>query len=371
MFRLRFPFTACIILGALSLPSHQAHGQEEQQPTPEEIQAAESAPLFASHEVLEVTLEADFHTMRREDRSDEDSEERPALMQWSEADGSTETQEVKIQTRGNFRLARRNCDFPPLRINVQKETTKGTLFEGQDKLKLVVTCKTGQDYWEEYVLSEYLVYRMFSLFTPTSYRVRMARVTYIDSSGEDDTFTRYAFFIEDDDAMATRNGGQKLDWDTSQIFNPVLLEQRQAILLDIFQYMIGNTDFSSAQMHNVELLHFPTNRYVVVPFDFDFSGIVDARYARPDGSLPIRRVRQRLFRGFCPEEVNRHPADYEAIYEEFRQKKEEIYSLWRNQDGLSEDRVKDTLEYLDEFFETLNDPRRIQRDIMDNCRGIG
>ncbi len=167
-------------------------------------------------------------------------------MKWRNADGSAGSQEIQIQTRGNFRLARRNCDFPPLRLNVKKEPSIGTLFEGQDKLKLVGVCKLGQDYWVQYVLAEYLVYRMFNLFTPMSFRVRLARVTYIDSSGEDDTFTRYGFIIEDDDAMATRNGGWKVPWETGRQFNPVLLERDQAILVDVFQYMIGNTDWSGS-----------------------------------------------------------------------------------------------------------------------------
>jgi hypothetical protein len=359
------------LLCALGLLPGDSQGQEEKAPTPEEMEAAENAPLFASHELLELTLEADFHTIRREDRSDEDSEERPATMRWTTTGGSAGVQEIQIQTRGNFRLSRRNCDFPPLRINVKREATKGTLFDGQDKLKLVVTCKLGRDYWEQYVLAEYLVYRMFNLFTPLSFRVRLARVTYQDTSGEDDPFTRYAFILEDDDAMATRNGGWKLDWDTDQGFHPVLLDTHQALLVDVFQYMIGNTDWSGVQMHNMELLKLPPNRHLIVPFDFDFAGIIDTRYARPDASLPIRSVRQRIFRGICPEQINRSAADYDPIFQEFRERQEEIYDLWRNQEGLDPGRLEDTLEYLEEFFGILADQDRTRTHILDQCRRIG
>jgi hypothetical protein len=360
-----------VLLGcALAGVFGPACAQEREAPTPEETQRAESAPLFASHEVLELTLEADFHTIRREDRKDKDSVERPAIMRWRGTDGSTETQEIQIQTRGNFRLLRRNCEFPPLRLNVKKKPAEGTVFEGQDKLKLVVACKLGQDYWEEYVLAEYLAYRMFNLFTPLSFRVRLAKVTYIDTSGEDETFTRYAFLIEDDDIMATRNGGWKIDWDMERQITPVLMERDQAILIEVFQYMIGNTDWSGVQMHNMELLQWPPSTYANIPYDFDFSGIVNARYADPDPSLNLRSVRERLFRGFCPEHVNRQPEDYEAVYEAFRQKKEEIYELWRNQEGLREDRIKNTLNYLDDFFEIMDDPRQIQVRMINQCRRI-
>ncbi len=370
MFRPACPILSTLLPLALGPLTGPVQAQEEEPPTPEEVQAAESAPLFSSHETLKLTLEADFHTMRRTDRAEEDSEERPAIMRWIREDGSTATQEIQVQTRGNFRLLSRNCDFPPLRLNVKTEPTKGTIFEGQDKLKLVVTCKLGQRYWEEYVVAEYLVYRMLNLLTPFSFRVRPALVTYVDSSGKDDTFTRYAFLIEDDDAMATRNGGLKVDWDQERLFNARALDQRQATLLEIFQFMIGNTDWSSIQMHNVELVRVPPDGYFVVPFDFDFSGIVDTRYARPDSRLPIRSVRERLFRGYCPEELGRTQDEYLAVFDAFRQKKDEIYALWQNQEGLGEKRVKDTRDYLDDFFEILSDPAQIQRRIMDQCRRI-
>ena len=370
MIRLKFRYLPAVISCVLSGVFGPACAQEQEAPTAEEIQVAENAPLFNSHEILQITLEADFHTMRREDRNDEDSEERPAQMQWLNADGTIEVQEIQVQTRGNFRLARRNCDFPPLRLNVKKGSTEGTIFESQDKLKLVVTCKPGQDYWEQYVLAEYLIYRMFERFTPMSFRVRLARMTYVDSSGEDDTFTRYAFMIEDDDVMATRNGGLKVDWNTDYQFDPRLLDTHQAILIDIFQYLIGNTDWSGVQMHNMELIHLPPMPYATVPYDFDFSGIIDARYANPDESLSIRSVRDRLFRGLCPEEVNRTLEEYEAVFGEFREKKEELLDLWRNQEGLEESRVERTLDYMEDFYEILNDPRQVQVRIFNQCRSM-
>ena len=238
-------------------------------------------------------------------------------------------------------------------------------------MKLVGVCKLGQTYWEQYVLAEYLVYRMFNLVSPVSFRVRLAKVTYVDTSGEDDTFIRYGFIIEDNDALATRSGGRKIDWDPGGDFHPAQLDKHQAIAIDVFQYMIGNTDWSGVRMHNMELIQIPPFRYPTVPYDFDFSGIIETRYARPDDQLPIRSVRQRIFRGLCPEQVGRTPQDYESVYEEFRQNQEGFYDLWRQQADLDEDRLEETLEYLDEFFETLADPGRIKDRMIDRCRRIG
>lgn len=360
--------TFCCLGGVHASP---ASGQETEYPTEEEIQEAENAPLFASHEIFPMTLTADFHALMRDDRDpDTEADERPAIMEWTAPDGTTGRQEIKIQTRGNFRLNRRNCDFPPLRLNVVKGEVEGTLFEVQDKIKLVSPCKLGQDYWQQYVIAEYLVYRMLNVLSPLSFRVRMVEMTYVDSSGEEDTFTRYVFMLEDDSEMVERSGGIKQDWQGGQL-NPALLDRDYAILVEFFQYMIGNTDWSGAEMHNMELFRGQDGRPSAVPFDFDFSGIVDARYAVPDQSLPIRSVRQRHFRGFCPDQMNRTPDQYQAVVDHLMEKKEEIYDLWRNQEGLDEGRLEDTLDYLDDFYEILEDEQKIQRSMLDQCIRIG
>lgn len=344
----------------------QAQGLEP--PSPEAVQDARNAPLFTSHETLQMTLEADFSAMKRNDRG-QDSEERPGVLRWTSASGVRDSLEIQIETRGNFRLQRKNCEFPPLRLNLKKKATKGTIFDGQDKLKLVVTCKLGRDYWEQYVLLEYLAYRTFNLITDKSFRVRLARVTYVDTSGRDDPFTRYGIILEDDDTMALRHEGRKVDWTSGQL-DPRHLDPYHAVLVDVFQYMIGNTDWSGVEMHNMELIETTEREYFTIPYDFDFSGVVNARYAAPDPSLPIRRVRQRLFRGFCPDQVNRPQETYEQAFGRFLELKDEIYELWMDQEGLERDRLEETLEYFDDFYQTVEEPDRIESRMFDSCRRI-
>jgi len=344
--------------------------QEIEPPSAEAIEAARSAPLFATHDPLSLRLEADLNALVREDRSRDSREERPGVLRWTNQDGSSDSLAIQVRTRGNFRLSRRNCDFPPLRINVPKKASKGTLFDGEDKLKLVVTCKLGQDYWEQYVLLEYMAYRTLNVLTDASFRARLARVDFVDSSGKTDSFTRYAFFIEDVDMLAVRNNATRIEWSAGQL-HPALVDKHQAVLVDVFQYMIGNTDWSGVEMHNMEVLRTFDNVYLTVPYDFDFSGLVNSRYATPDPSLRISRVRQRLFRGFCPADVGRSQEDYDAVYALFLEKKDEIYGMWRNQEGLQKDRLEDNVEYFDEFYRTLSDPGRIERNMIRDCRRVG
>ena len=356
----------CLLLSGVQSP---VPAQVLAPPSQEEVEAARSAPLFASHELLELTLEADFQTLKKEDRTRDSREDRPAVLRWSDPEGAGNSLEIQLRTRGNFRLSKRTCDFPPLRLNIKKGASKGTLFEGQDKLKLVVTCKLKQDYWEQYVLSEYMAYRTLNVLTDRSLRVRLARVTYVDTSGKDDPFTRFAFLIEQDETMALRNNARVIEWSEGQL-DPRLPDRQSAILMDVFQYMVGNTDWSGVEMHNMFLIRDWENVPYTIPYDFDFSGLVNARYATPDASLSISRVRQRLFRGFCPQDVDRSKGEYDAAYDIFRAKKDEIYQMWRNLEGLDQKRLDDTLKYFDEFYETINDPKRIESRMMKDCRRL-
>ena len=368
MSRILRTLLALSVVCVVSQAPPPAAAQGPEYPTPEEIEAAETAPLFTSHEIVEITLTADFHTMREDDRSDEDSEERPARLEWVDSDGSTGTQEIQIQTRGNFRLSARNCDFPPLRLNVKTGDAEGTLLHGQDKIKVVSPCKLGQDYWQQYVFSEYLIYRMYNLLSPLSFRARLARVTYVDESGEDDPFTRYAFLLEDDSELAKRNGCIKQDWQGGQL-NPVLLDKSQAILVEFFQYMIGNTDFSTYEFHNVVPARAdPPEGSVMpmfypVPYDFDWSGLVDAPYAEPNELLNIRDVKERIYRGFCWPDMN-----YSALYAHFQDNREAIMAIWDDLPGVTEDTAKRARQYLEGFYNTIENEGRRRGNIEAQCR---
>jgi hypothetical protein len=338
-------------------------------PSREAVEAARSAPLFLSDEPVEITLETDFSAIRRQDRV-RGSDQRPAVLRWSGPDGSEGPVEVQIRTRGNFRLMTRNCDFPPLRLNIRTRDAEGTLFEGQDKLKLVSVCKLRQSYWEQYVLREYLAYRTFNVLTDNSYRVRLARVTYVDTSGRDDTFTRYAFIIEDDEEMAARQGARYVELSPDGQIHPALLEPNHAALVDVFQYLIGNTDWSGVAMHNMTPIQVSDGPYFTVPYDFDFSGVVNARYAIPDSSLNITRVTQRVYRGFCPDQVGRTMEPYESAFALFREKMDEIYELWSSREGLEQGVLREVTRFFDDFYRTLADPRRIDSQIMGTCRKV-
>jgi hypothetical protein len=336
--------------------------QEHEHPTAEEFAAAaeqaEAAPLFASDEPLKLTLHTDIDWLRDE-RSDEEEVEGRVLL--AGTDGVEVSLPVQVRTRGNFRRNKRNCNFPPLRLNFATSEVEGSVFEGQDKLKLVSPCHDGRDSYQDYVFYEYLVYRTYQLLTPVSLRVRLVEITFEDIEGDYDTRTKFGFIIESDEQMAARNRGVLEEVGT---LNPGLSNGEYATMMSLFQLLIGNTDWSSTEFHNMKLVHTEENRFLTVPYDFDFSGAVDARYATPDPRLGIRNVRQRIFWGICYPQVQ----DYAHWAPFFTERRQAITDLYMGFDLLEDDDREDAVKYFDDFWEIMEDERKYQREVVEQCR---
>ncbi len=316
-------------------------------------------PLFESDAPLELTLEADFSQLRAD--RDEESEERPAVIRWMERDGSPRRAELQVRTRGSFRLQERICPMPPLRLDFKTGAVRGTVFEGQDKVKLVTFCRDRDDY-EENVVEEYLAYRIYNEITDQSFQVRLARITYVDASGRHDPITRYGFIIESEEALAERLGATILD--APQV-PPSWVDGPNLLRLSVFEHLVGNTDWSVVELHNVRLFLIPPERYVVVPYDFDMAGLVNAPYAAPDPSLRIIDVRQRLYRGYC-----RADADYRATYTEFIERKEDVLGLIARQPGLGGEARSRAARYVERFYEVIEDADAARRRIENACREV-
>jgi hypothetical protein len=319
-----------------------------------------------AEDVLNVTIEGPLSRVFRE-RS-QDPESFDATLRYRAPDGSESTFEIELRTRGFYRLKTTTCSFPPLRVNFKKSAVEGTIFAGQDKLKLVTHCQDNRDEYQQYVLQEYLIYRAYNLLTDLSFRARLAQITYVDNEGRRDPITKYAFFLEDDEAMATRNG-----WDLLEVPQvvPTQMQQPDLALVEVFQFMIGNTDWDAFRpepddpcCHNTKLVgSLQTLTVIPVPYDFDWSGLIDARYATPNPELRLRSVRDRLFRGIC-----RPREELDAALAVFADRREAVYETFRSLPGLDPRRLEDTVEYLDEFYEILGDPNKVEREIVRRCR---
>lgn len=316
--------------------------------------APQVPPLFASYEPLEIRLTADFDAIAKE--RGETKHDHPGVLAYVGPAGDTVSIDVQLHTRGHFRL--RECKYPPLKVDWAKGQKKGTVFARQPSLKLAVQCRGG-DRYANYLLEEYLLYRAYNLLTDRSFRVRLARVTYVDTDKPDEAETRVAFFLEDDDRLARRSGGEVFEHTGIQQLE---LDPEQMGLVAVFEYMIGNTDWSVVGLHNILLIQDTTRNVFPVPYDFDWSGVIAPPYARPDSRLGITSVRQRLFRAVC-----RTPEDLAPIFEIFKSHKDSIYALYRAQSWLDPKRAERAIDYYDDFYKIIDNPGRVRRAIALPC----
>jgi hypothetical protein len=315
-------------------------------------------PLFQSDEPLFLTLSMDIKTVFRDI---EEKEDHPAEISYTDQEGNEIKLPLKIKLRGNFRKDPTNCDFPPLRFNFSDSTVKNTIFDGQDKIKLVTHCRTRNDLYEQNVLKEYLAYKLYNLFTEESFSVRLVHLTYADTKGKLDTLEKMAILIEPNEQMTRRNGCEILEVEK---ISQERTNRHKINVMSVFQYMIGNTDWSVYALHNVVLLkEDPAALPIAVPYDFDWCGLVNAPYAKPAEQLAIESVTTRLYRGFC-----RPDQEVQLALDEFRQRKEEIYQTCKSVPFLTDKELSKIIKYMDQFFKTIENPKAVELAFHLNCR---
>ncbi|MDX1381260.1 MAG: hypothetical protein R3233_09070 [Xanthomonadales bacterium] len=333
------------------------------------VAATAQAPLFADDDLLEVALAVDFDALCRP-RETEDCDFTPTTLQYRERDGQKHSLPVSIKIRGGWRSLSRNCSVPLLWVQFDEQDVAGTLFEGQSLLPLTTHCGKGlaldpmlsgirrADY-EQYVLREYLGHRLYNALTDYSLRVRLLRIAY-PRPGSNRGVPHYAFFAEHFDAAAARTGTVRPE---RGAFDAERLDPQAAGLLALFQYMIGNTDWSIARERNTMLLVDAEGRQLPVPYDLDMSGLVHAKYAGPAPGLPIDDVRERWFLGYC-----QPGTDWDALFARFDDRRAELLALADTVPGASRNSLRSTRTFLEGFFDMLDAPDERQARIVDSCQ---
>jgi hypothetical protein len=326
--------------------------KEAKQPTGEKTVPA----LFTSETPLALTFTTNIKQIRKD--KGETPPWRWASLSYPDSAGKAVEVPVRIRTRGIWRL--KNCEFPPIRLNFADKDTKHTVFDGLDKPKLVNYCRDNDQY-EQYMLQEAQLYRIYQLLTPLSHRLRVAKVAYVDSASGKREALRYAMIIEDPDALANRFMSKLVKVKGAGVSD---LESKELALAYTFLYFIGNLDFSFNGLHNTELLGTVDGRILPVAYDFDYAGAVNASYAVPPPNYGVPNVRTRKFLASC--EI---AAEFPAAVAKLVEKKDAIYALYRDEIGKAMDPrvVRETLAYFDEFYEDVRTPQDAERNIFRKC----
>lgn len=313
--------------------------------------------LFEEKGVLEIGLETDFKQLIRKKKPPTYQE---ALLHFPLKDSLVLRRIIQVKPRGNNR--RERCARPPLKLKFTKTEVYVNGMEQLKKMKMVYECKKSHLY-EQYVLKEYLIYKIYNLFTNLSFKTRLLKLNYIDiGRKKPKTETGYAFLIEETDNLALRNNLFNAKVTTASKRDIDDLEMARVAM---FQYMIGNADWSITGLHNMKLFTYKENplaKALAVPYDFDYSGFVNAQYAIPSETFNIATVRERVFLGSC---YNKEM--YSTVIKEFLAKKSEIYSLIEVFPDITERTRNELIRYLDEFYNQIIRENSVNY-FLKNCR---
>ncbi|HUG45962.1 MAG TPA: hypothetical protein VMK31_05555 [Sphingomicrobium sp.] len=319
---------------------------------------APPTPLFASEEPVSLTLSGPIPAVSRGERGARDA----VLTLRSPA---AETHAVRLSPRGLTRLKRDVCQFAPMRVEFVQPPPPGSLFEGQRRLKLVTHCRSAESF-QQHVLLEYAAYKLYNQLTPASYRARLANIDYVDENGRP-VVSRLGFFIEDIDDVAARNGMGKPS--VGQRIATGRLSAADAARVALFQYMIGNLDWSTRAgppgdrcCHNARLIGASSGPLIPVPYDFDFSGLVSAPYAVPPDIIPVRNVRVRHYGGYCL-----HNPAVPTVAAQFAARRSHLLGTFSQIPHLDERTRARAAAYIDDFFADIADPRTIERKLLRTC----
>lgn len=268
---------------------------------------------------------------------------------------------LKIRTRGHFRKLMGGCKYPPILLNFKKSATpKSSVFKGQDKIKFVTPCRG-----DTYVIHEYLVYKLYNILTPKSFRVRLVKVIYQDSVANRTSDPLYGILLEEEKQMAKRNQSHSVK---AKKVPPRHTQKEDFLQMAVFQFMIGNTDWSVRYRQNIKLIRVDsTDLPSTVPYDFDHAGIVRAIYAKPAPALKMASTLQRRYRGYCMPNMN----EFKPVFETFNAHKNAFYAIYEGNPLLSAGYQKATLKFLDQFYETINDPKKANKDFSYPCDKSG
>lgn len=330
--------------------------------------AREADLLFQSDELLNFTLRGPISELDKD--RDRSRTYEPANLIYTDVRGEAISLKVRLRPRGNKRLNFRTCSFPPIRILFDKKETSNTIFAKQKKLKLVTQCHPESKRHEYYLLTEYLAYKTLNLLTDKSYRVRLARITYVDNKNNHDNnkplHTTFGFFIEPGKRLAKRIGRKRLK---IQETSAKYLDGAHLNLVSLFQLMIGNTDWSATHggvgecCHNGKLFgEADSLDNLYIPYDFDMTGLVNPEYATVDKALKLDSIRERRYRGYC-----RNLEWLDGNIALLNVKQTEILSLFGQAPYLPDSRKRKNQRYVERFYRLVNNPKRVQRKIYGRC----
>ena len=319
-------------------------------------------PLFAGDDKIHIAIQARLQTLIR-------NRDYSGSIPGTLTDPSGLSLPISLSLRGHVNRVADVCEFPPLRLEFTAPPPPTSVFVKQKKLKLVTHCQNNPSN-QQHILLDYAAYRMYNLLTPRSFRARLADVDYRSDDGHP-IISRVGFFIEDEGDVAKRNGLREVKALQPRI--PIqALSTLDAARYTLFEHMIGNHDWSMRSgpdgencCHNTKLIGiFATGSAIPIPYDFDFSGLVDSPYATVPEELHIDSVRQRFYRGYCI-----HNPQVAIVAAQMRSAQPAILDVLNHVPGIEDRTRAKASSYLQAFFAEIATDNDVSEHILKRCLG--
>jgi hypothetical protein len=311
--------------------------------------------LFKNDEILHLALRFDLRTYTSKKPKDE---YLPAVLTYFINDKDSINKDIKLKSRGVMRND--ICNFPPIMLNLKGAGFGKGDMKKIEKIKLVTHCDYGN---ENYLFMEYLVYKLFNVLTDYSFKVRLSKIDYINTVKKTKPISTYCFLIEPLNILAERIRSVPVESTnlTQKHIIPSTMDR-----MAIFMYMIGNTDWSVPNQHNCKVITGNDFTYpglgIIIPYDFDYAGIINADYAVPFEGLGLKSVLERRYLGIC-----RTREEYAEALKVFRDKKDELYRVINEFELLNEKVKKGMTRYLDGFYSELEKGTQIYNSFEQGC----
>lgn len=295
---------------------------------------------FYQKEILNIQIKTDLKQLIANKKT---NNKQTAQISFEDNKGQKQLWDIQIKARGKYR--RRVCDFPPIKIYFPKQGLKLRGYKKFNDYKIVTHCYEGVGS-NENVLKEYLTYELYRELTDKSFRTQLVKITYVDANTKD-KLTRFGIIIEDTDELAKRFKSQINDTVYNMASHKFQKDNLQ--IHNVFQYMIGNTDWAIATMKNLKILQ-PKNgqKCLVIPYDFDFSGLVNTPYSFPDKSIGLTKKGQRKFLGSVPSQE-----EFNATITHFQSKKDKLIEMVKQFHVLRKKDRKGMIRYIESFYKEV------------------
>ena len=316
-----------------------------------------SVDIFEVQDPMKITLTLDLKKYQKEKMK---GEYMPVHFLYQFNDTLFLEKEMRMKARGVFR--RSHCSLAPFWLNIRKADVENVNLQDVNRFKVVTNCQ-GSKAFDEYVLKEYLAYKIYNIISPISFRVRLIRMKYVDTGRKNKVTEGWAFLIEPEEMLAERAGGLVVKNDE---LATALMKPGDMDVAAMFMYMIGNCDYSITGRHNMKILGMPgfgSEGYTPVPYDFDYSGLVNASYAVPGPDLGITSVRERYYLGPC-----RSDEAFRATIDQIDQHREEILQMVNDFEYLEEKHKKSVLSYLEDYFSAAGKDYMLKNSLQKTCR---